>query len=174
MSDDRWQFWIDVGGTFTDAFARRPDGVVLRTKVLSSGVTKGQFTQSDRYRRWAVDPSRRVDPPSLWDGYVCRLLDPAGAVIEENVVERFDAETGHFHFLSAWDTEPVPHQAYELTAREEAPVLAIRQLLGLPLAQPIPPVILKLGTTRGTNALITRCGARTALVTTRGFADILR
>ena len=32
---------------------------------------------------------------------------------------------------------------------------------------------MRLGTTRGTNALITRRGARTALVTTRGFGDIL-
>ena len=34
-------------------------------------------------------------------------------------------------------------------------------------------VHLRLGTTRGTNALITRSGARTALVTTRGFGDVL-
>jgi len=45
--------------------------------------------------------------------------------------------------------------------------------LGLPLAEPVPPVTLRLGTTRGTNALITRGGARTALVTTRGFGDVL-
>jgi 5-oxoprolinase (ATP-hydrolysing) len=45
--------------------------------------------------------------------------------------------------------------------------------LGVPLAQPLPPVVVRLGTTRGTNALITRRGARTALVTTRGFGDIL-
>ena len=51
--------------------------------------------------------------------------------------------------------------------------MAIRYLLGLPLSQPIPPVSLRLGTTRGTNALITRGGARTALVTTRGFGDVL-
>src|SRR5262249_36103799 len=38
----------------------------------------------------------------------------------------------------------------------------------------IPNVVVKLGTTRGTNALLTRRGARTALVTTRGFADVLR
>ena len=41
MSDRLWQFWIDVGGTFTDCIARRPDGQFVTTKVLSSGVTKG-------------------------------------------------------------------------------------------------------------------------------------
>ena len=36
-----WEFWIDVGGTFTDSFARRPDGTLAHYKVLSSGVIKG-------------------------------------------------------------------------------------------------------------------------------------
>ena len=51
--------------------------------------------------------------------------------------------------------------------------MAIRYLLVLRLDEPIPPVVLRLGTTRGTNALITRTGSRTALVTTRGFGDVL-
>ncbi|WP_052452509.1 hydantoinase B/oxoprolinase family protein [Noviherbaspirillum autotrophicum] len=33
--DDRWQFWIDRGGTFTDIVARRPDGTLLTHKLLS-------------------------------------------------------------------------------------------------------------------------------------------
>ena len=32
---DRWQFWIDRGGTFTDIVARRPDGTLLTHKLLS-------------------------------------------------------------------------------------------------------------------------------------------
>jgi 5-oxoprolinase (ATP-hydrolysing) len=31
----RWQFWIDRGGTFTDVVARRPDGVLVTHKLLS-------------------------------------------------------------------------------------------------------------------------------------------
>ena len=31
----QWQFWIDRGGTFTDVVARRPDGGVVTTKLLS-------------------------------------------------------------------------------------------------------------------------------------------
>ncbi|MBX9813337.1 MAG: 5-oxoprolinase [Proteobacteria bacterium SG_bin5] len=30
-----WQFWIDRGGTFTDVVARRPDGTIAATKLLS-------------------------------------------------------------------------------------------------------------------------------------------
>ncbi len=35
MSEPRWQFWIDRGGTFTDVVARAPDGRVLTAKLLS-------------------------------------------------------------------------------------------------------------------------------------------
>ena len=31
----RWQFWIDRGGTFTDIVAKRPDGTLLTHKLLS-------------------------------------------------------------------------------------------------------------------------------------------
>ncbi len=32
---ERWQFWIDRGGTFTDIVARRPDGTLTTHKLLS-------------------------------------------------------------------------------------------------------------------------------------------
>lgn len=32
---DRWQFWIDRGGTFTDVVARKPDGSLVTYKLLS-------------------------------------------------------------------------------------------------------------------------------------------
>ena len=64
-------------------------------------------------------------------------------------------------------------QPYELVSHEEAPVIGVRYLLGLAAGEPIPPVSVRLGTTRGTNALITRRGARTALVITLGFGDLL-
>src|ERR1700745_3382523 len=35
MTDERWQFWVDRGGTFTDIVARCPDGTLLAHKLLS-------------------------------------------------------------------------------------------------------------------------------------------
>lgn len=32
---DRWQFWIDRGGTFTDVIGKRPDGSLVTHKLLS-------------------------------------------------------------------------------------------------------------------------------------------
>ena len=34
-NSDRWQFWIDRGGTFTDIVGRRPDGGFVTHKLLS-------------------------------------------------------------------------------------------------------------------------------------------
>src|SRR5450830_1515599 len=35
LGEQRWQFWIDRGGTFTDIVARKPDGSLLTHKLLS-------------------------------------------------------------------------------------------------------------------------------------------
>ena len=32
---NKWQFWIDRGGTFTDIVGRQPDGTVVSHKLLS-------------------------------------------------------------------------------------------------------------------------------------------
>ena len=81
-------------------------------------------------------------------------------------VTSFDHQTGRFTCDPPWAIDPSPGQAYELASPEEAPLLAMRYVMGLPLSERLPPVAVRLGTTRGTNALITRRGARTALVTT--------
>src|SRR6266704_469786 len=33
--DERWEFWVDRGGTFTDVIGRRPDGSLVAHKLLS-------------------------------------------------------------------------------------------------------------------------------------------
>ncbi len=102
MDSERWQFWIDRGGTFTDVVGRRPDGRLISCKLLS---------ESPLYR-------------------------------------------------------------------EDAALRGIRILLGLEDGAPIPATerieSVRMGTTAATNALLERQGARTLLVTTSGFADILR
>src|SRR5512134_1667412 len=35
MAGNRWQFWIDRGGTFTDIVARTPEGTLATHKLLS-------------------------------------------------------------------------------------------------------------------------------------------
>lgn len=61
----------------------------------------------------------------------------------------------------------------KVLSSDDAPLVGLRQLLDLSPDAPVPPCDVFMGTTLATNALLERKGARTALVITRGFADIL-
>ncbi|HXY34723.1 MAG TPA: hydantoinase/oxoprolinase family protein, partial [Planctomycetaceae bacterium] len=171
MSD--WEFWIDVGGTFTDCLARAPDGHLLTRKVLSSGVTKGIVRLKPTAASF-FDEARRGDPTDFWNGYQVRFTDAAGTILQQARIAAFDRQAGLFTLAQPVSRPLEPGTRFELASGEDAPLLAIRLVLGLRLEEPIPPVVVKLGTTRGTNALLTRTGARTAFVTTQGFADVLK
>ena len=132
-----WEFWIDVGGTFTDSFARAPDGTLRHAKVLSSGVFKGAVGPPSERRR-IVDTARHHDPENIWAGYRFRLLDEQGATLCETTVARFDAAASALELSAALACDPRPGQPYELSCDAEAPVVAIRYLLGTPLANPLP------------------------------------
>ena len=66
-----------------------------------------------------------------------------------------------------------PEVAFEVESSVPSPVLAAHWLTGTPLASTLPACGMYLGTTRGTNALLTRNGATTALITSSGFKDLL-
>ncbi len=173
-----WEFWIDVGGTFTDCLARHGDSNLLTCKVLSSGVTKGRAARYPTPIEVA-DVTRGSDPPGFWVGYTLRLLSATGETLaERRVVDSQPASAtdpdGRLRLDTPLPEALPPGLAYELDGSEPAPILAIRTILKQPLAATLPPVSVRLGTTRGTNALLTRRGARTAFITTRGFADVLR
>lgn len=182
-----WQFWIDVGGTFTDCIGRSANGQLLRHKVLSSAVTKGWIDEVESGPSISVpsisapvisgpeiiDASRRGDPENFWVDSELWTPDRQGVWRRYGMVESSTA-SGRIR-ISATDAESVrPGMPYELISAWESPLLAIRYLLGLAARQPLPPVMVQMGTTRGTNALLTRTGARTAFVTTKGLGDILR
>ena len=140
-------------------------------KTLSSGVTQG--TVAAVVDGSIRDPLRQTDPDGFWTGYRLRLFDRDGKVVHETRVNGFEPSVG----IAVAEAIPVcvgVGDRYELASGEDAPLVAIRRLLQLPLDRPLPPVSVRLGTTRGTNALLERKGARAAFVTTRGFADVLR
>lgn len=167
-----WEFWIDVGGTFTDCIARSPDDRLVECKVLSSGVTKRRLAEALGPVSFR-DAAAVHDAEGFWIGYELRFLDSQGQPFFNTRVTAFDARLGAFTAAAPLPVPLEPGLAFELASGEEAPILAIRTVLGLRLDEPIPPVSVRLGTTRGTNALLTRRGARTAFVTTRGFGDVL-
>ncbi len=161
-----WQFWLDVGGTFTDCIARRPDGEIVTHKTLSSGVVKGRVDKLLADTAW-IDSSKVGDPAGLWIGWQASF---GGTPVE---ITSFDSATGEIRVATKPDVPPQPGAQYELRCGSEAPIVAIRYLLGLSPKDVIPPVDVRLGTTRGTNALLERKGARVAFIVTKGFQDVL-
>ena len=166
MAQQNWQFWIDVGGTFTDCVAVSPLGEVRTLKVLSSGVVKGQVAAVAGNHQ-VIDEQLSGWPADFFAGY--RLQgNRKGA--GEFVVEAFDAMSATLHVQG--DGNLQPGDRFELRCDESAPLIAIRRILGIGLMEALPPVTVRLGTTKGTNALLEREGSKVAFVTTAGFGDL--
>ncbi len=155
---------VDTGGTFTDCWGLAEGEAIPRlAKVLSSGRLRVAV------REWLLPHELIIELPASWrigdtffTGY---KLESDGATA---LVLSFEAATGRLVL-----SRPIPpSEAVDLFTREEAPVLGARLLTGTPLDRPFPPMDFRLATTRGTNALLERKGASTALFVTRGFADL--
>lgn len=168
--------WADVGGTFTDCFVT-VDAQRRSTKVLSSGVVRGSVSALNG--RQATISLARVSgsetPPDFWKGASYRLMRDGACLRTGDVIAQGSSPSSVLNLEldqvvsgmggDEWSIELDPHL--------EAPVLAAHLLLKVPLSQPLPALDIRLGTTRGTNALLTRSGATVGLVTTRGFGDCL-
>jgi 5-oxoprolinase (ATP-hydrolysing) len=182
-----WRISIDTGGTFTDCIAENPAGELYRAKVLSNSRLRGVIIEEiapDRYRfthNWRTDKD-------IFKGYECHfpgadsLLQQAPVLVEnidfqQNIISLSSPLTPHVSRLDSHPSPLIPHPSplvpFEITAREEAPLLAARLVTGTPLDQPLPPMEMRLGTTKGTNALLEKKGARTVLLITEGFGDLL-
>ncbi len=162
-----WQIWIDTGGTFTDCIAKDPEGAIHTCKVLSSGALRDRIDGVDGDGRIHLRGGARL-PGGFLTGYRISVLG-SGTAIE--IVEH-EAVTGAL-VLAGHEVAFEVGQPVELTSGEEAPLLATRLITGTPIGGELPPVAMRLATTRGTNALLERRGARTALFTTAGFEDLL-
>jgi 5-oxoprolinase (ATP-hydrolysing) len=162
-----WRIWTDTGGTFTDCLAVDPEEALHRAKVLSTSAVRGRIAGMDGERSVLLASPWDL-PPDFFRGFTFRLL---GSEDRTRTVERSESTV-------LWLDGPFPHDpvgaAFELRSPEEAPVLAARLVTRTPLHQRLPEIAMRLATTRGTNALLERKGAATALFITRGFADLLR
>ncbi len=163
-----WRLCIDTGGTFTDCLAWDPQGVVHRVKVLSSSGLRGRVVR--------VLGPKMIQLKVGWSGpddlvAGCRFvrLGREGA----HRVASYRAADQTLVLETPVDDVELG-ELIELASDEEAPVLAARLVTGTPAGQPLPEMEMRLATTRGTNALLTRTGAEPVLWITRGFADLLR
>ncbi len=164
----KWQIWIDMGGTFTDCIAASPEGKTIRIKVLSSSALRGTILQKTGpgeflfRHKWPVKEE-------IFTGYYLTFpafpewgrFKVAGISPQEHTLRlEKDIEAGGGEI------------DFEIGTDEEAPVLAARLATLTPPGQTLPPMDMRLGFTKGTNALLEKKGAKTTLLITKGFADL--
>ena len=141
-----------------------------RCKLLSSGlvpVSCAALTSSNSFRCQELAD----DADGFWKTARLRVLDQAGVEVARRTVVRF--ASGVIECDAEIESFVGQDFRFEIDAGIESPVLAVRRLLACPLTEPLPPLQVRLGTTRGTNALLTRRGALTALAITSPFEDLL-
>jgi 5-oxoprolinase (ATP-hydrolysing) len=170
-----WRIALDTGGTYTDAIGRAPDGSMRRVKVPSDGSVPVWATvdraTDDRITlavpTWVPERRRALVGWTLEvDAVRCSLL---GAIDEAGDVWTIDRSTRDLS-----DGALIGRLRAPLDRPLDAPLLAVHALLEVVPGDPLPDLELRLATTRGTNALLERRAARTAIIVTEGFEDLLR
>ncbi|MGH9380040.1 MAG: hydantoinase/oxoprolinase family protein [Thermoanaerobaculia bacterium] len=170
---DHWQVWVDTGGTFTDCLARDPHGGLHRAKVLSSGRLRSPARPGATPDEVLLDLGTGL-PEGFFAG--CRLrplADGGGAAPRGVEIAEHLASTRRLRLAGPLDPALSGPATVEVDFEEEAPLVTARLVTRTPRRGTLPPLAMRLATTRGTNALLERRGAAVALFVNRGFADLL-
>jgi len=163
-----WQIWIDTGGTFTDCLGIDPQGNLRRLKILSNSALRGKISSQPSATVIQVEVYWPLQK-DIFRNFSVRIL---GRQATFRKIISVDFENGVIQ-LDQSLPKGLSGTTIEITSHEEVPVLAARLLTATSLNQAFPPMEMKLGSTRGTNAILERKGARTAFLVTKGFKDLL-
>lgn len=147
-----------------------PNGKFLRAKILSSSSFRGTVKRRLDSRTFLVEQKWGA-AEGLVGGLQFKL---AGSSLSGVEIAEWSPEKSVIKLKRPLDAAVGPGTPFELISREESPVLAARVVTGTPLGKKLPPMEMRLGTTRGTNALLERRGAKLALFVTRGFEDLVK
>jgi 5-oxoprolinase (ATP-hydrolysing) len=137
---------------------------------LSSSALRGTVERQLDPLRLAVRVTWAC-PRDFIRGFRFRLL---GDHQEEALVKGFDPKPSVLELEAALSAPVEEGEAFEVLSPEEAPLLAARLVTRSLPSAPLPPIEMRLATTRGTNALLERRGVPVAFFITRGFGDLLR
>lgn len=164
-----FKIYIDTGGTFTDCLAITPDQQIRRIKVLSSSSIRSQGLIQPGGERIDTVISKKY-PEDFFSGYTLQILDSDQKTC---TITHSNSENGTLTLDPPLQNSSGKSVLFEIQSPEEAPVLACRLITSTPLSQKLPPIQMRLSTTKGTNALLERTGGKTLFLITEGFKDLL-
>ena len=170
MTKKYFQLYVDTGGTFTDCIGIDQNGKQFRQKVLSSSSLRSTIVKVLSGTSCEIADSWNLSR-DIFKGFTFRLLGVKDAVIK---VMSFDVEKKTLELNTPFLIRELTGRNFELTSNEEAPVLGVRLITQTALHENFPDLQLKLGSTKGTNALLENKGAKTLFIVTKGFADLLK
>ena len=182
MSHSTFLIAIDTGGTFTDCIAVDNADKIYTCKVLSNSSLRGKIEQWIDEMTFIIKHNWHVEK-DIFINYEFKILNtPLNkfAIKSDDITSKFYVK--HYDFVQKIITlnKPLPFNllnqnvSFEITANEEAPILAARLITQTALDEDFPPLLMRLGSTKGTNALLERKGAPTAFFVTKGFMDLLK
>ncbi|MEM9291236.1 MAG: hydantoinase/oxoprolinase family protein [Acidobacteriota bacterium] len=154
------------------------EGAFLHFDLPADGWSGAQCRVLPRGSRRRVMELRRESGAGSGEHPVARLRLAAevldAGVLDAGVLDAGVLDAGVLADEFAGDPPVAVGQRVEIQGEDEAPILGARLLTGTALDSSLPPLDLRIATTRGTNALLEHNGARVALFITAGFADLLR
>lgn len=163
--------FVDTGGTFTDALAADPTGqIIARQKVLSSSSLRETAKKASDSAIEILLNGDFAPVKDFFKGYQVRFTGISDETME------ITESTGNLLTLPGLNKINLPYSGnvpVEIRSPEEAPLLAARLITNTPLKSELPPIKMRLSTTKGTNALLERRGAKTLFLITEGFKDLL-
>jgi 5-oxoprolinase (ATP-hydrolysing) len=164
-----YQISIDTGGTFTDCIATDNFGTEYRTKILSNSTIRGEGIEHISKNKFKIKQSWQLKRDILTDYLFLILGDTFEARVKSFDVENSILEIDQF-LPQVFQNQVF---SFDLTAHEEAPILGARLITETGLHEQFPEIQMRIGSTKGTNALLELKGAKTAFVVTKGFKDLL-
>ena len=184
MSLSSFLIAIDTGGTFTDCIAVDNFDKIYTCKVLSNSTLRGSIEKWIDNQTLLVKHNWHIEK-DIFKEYEFKILNNpliTSSIVRDCFVPHHKFYVKSYDFVQKIITlnNPLPdtllHQnlSFEITAHEEAPILAARLVTQTALNDNFPPLLMRLGSTKGTNALLERKGAPTAFFVTKGFKDLLK
>ena len=168
MNGDGWRIGVDIGGTFADCVGIAPDGTRRRIKILTDGRVRTLATRVGNPTSGTAHPQYVLTALPPWAAPALVGMTAVAADRSERLVlDAYGANnccvvTIPWTGSSAGRNSPgavdsgaeTDSSFFDLKSGEEAPVLAARLMSGTPPKMPLGTLELRVGTTRGTNALL--------------------